>query len=383
MKLSTLLKNSNPWLEQRGEEPPILLATLGRLTRSLPHHVFPGWSTEEARRAVLEELRPHITGLTGFKKAFQVDMSDLSHHERRLLLERKLISPSMAARREGCEIFIPKKQDISIMLNEEEHLVMHSFASGEALAELRLKLEKIADGLEEKLSFAKSQSGDYLSSIPAECGNGIQMYLVLHVPGLVISNLMKEIYKAVEKLGLQISPFYSDGNRDTGDSFVLYTTPCPLMQCEHELAKLRRVANTLVLREKQVRCKLFSLRPLELRDQVTRALGRLSYATTLSFTEMSNAISLLILGTSYGFLRWQPEQSENILTTLRQFNISLAPAHLAQTWGLCCSEHKAKEMAALRAKLIQEQLATLHVSINPIESPLLSLKLKGSSNFSS
>lgn len=375
MKLSTLLKTRNTWLAQADEEDHILLATLGRLTRSLSHHVFPGWSTEEARRAALEELRPHIRALTGFKTAFHADMASLAHHERKLLLERKLISPSMAARREACEILIPKKQDMSIMLNEEEHLVMHSFAAGEALDEQRAKLEKIALLVEEKIDFAKSQSGDYLCSIPTECGNGIQMYLVMHLPALVIANLMKEIDKAIEKLGLQISPFYSDGNRDTGDSFVIYTTPCSLMQCEHEIAKLKRVAKTLVLREKQVRGKLYNLRPLELRDQVTRALGRLVYATTLTFTEMSNAVSLLILGTKYGFLRWQPEQGEEILATLRQMNISLAPAHLAQACGLCCSEHDAKEMAALRAKLIQEQLATLHVSINPIKSSLSHTKV--------
>lgn len=371
MKLATLFKTSHPWLKPSGAEDPIILGTLGRLTRALSGQVFPGWSTVESRRAAAEQLRPQIMSIKGFKTAFHADMEQLSHHERRLLLERKLISPSMAARGAGSEIIIPKRQDICIMLNEEEHLVMHAFSASRSLTDVRLSLEQVANQLEDKLSFAQSAAGDYLSSIPVECGNGLQLYQVVYLPGLVISNLMKEMEKAIEKLGLQMSPYYSDGQKDTADCFVIYTTPCGQMQFTHESLKLERVINTLERRERQVRRKLIHLRPLELRDQVTRALGRLQYATTLSFSEMSNAISLLILGVSYDIIDSRPsaewvDEKGGLVPSLRQFNINYAPAHLAQRLSLSCGEQDSREMKALRAQLLQRDLRELNLIVKPI-----------------
>ncbi len=368
MKVKTLLKTSNPWLTPQSDDNLILVATLGRMSRSLSGHIFPGWSTPESRQAVLEELRPAILDLPHFKTALHAEMSQLNHHERKLLLERKLISPSMAARGKGSAVYIPKKQDVSIMLNEEEHLVIHSFAKGNALDELRKKMEKMAYQLEQGLNFAQSAKGDYLSSIPAECGDGLQMYYILHLPGLVISNLMKETRAAIEQLQLQLSPFYSDGKQDTSDLFVLFTTPSNALQSQANLVKLERVATKLVHRERQVRRKLINLRPLELCDQITRALGRLLYATTLSFTEMANAISLLILGLNYKIIRLEVDSDEHSVSLLRDLIISHAPAHLAERVGFKTGAEDSRQVMALRAQSIQLMLSSLNISINPVKN---------------
>ncbi len=370
MKLKTLLKTSHPWLEKQAHPSSVVIATLGRLSRSLADHVFPGWSTPEARQAVLDELRPTIKNLTALKSAFHAELSDLDRHERKLLVERKLISPCMAARGDGSEVFIPKNQKLSVMLNEEEHLVIHSFSEGYKIPQLRKSLEKMAEQIEETHIFAKNQQGEYLSSIPAECGNGLQMYLVMHLPGLVISNLMKEIRNAFEKLGLQISPFYSDEHHDTHDLFVIYTTPKSSAQSEQDLETLRRVCETLIRREMQVRNKLINLRPLELRDQVTRALGRLLYATTLSFTEMSNALSLLILGMHYQFLSFESMDVGGASAILRRMNTTYAPAHFAERMGLRVGEKDSRQVMALRAQCIQAELNKLQININSIENSL-------------
>ncbi len=366
MKVKTLLKTSNPWLTPEGDDDLILVATLGRLSRSLVGHKFPGWSTLESRQAALDVLRPAILDLPNFKTALNAEMSQLTHHERKLLLERKLISPSMAARGQGSEVFIPKKQDVSIMLNEEEHVIIHSFAKGNALHPLCYKMEKLAAKLEKRLDFAQSADGSYLSSIPAECGDGLQMYLVLHLPGLVISNLMKETKVALEQLNLQISPFYSDGKQDTSDLFVLFTTPSERVQNLANLRKLERVAQKLVKRERQVRRKLINLRPLELRDQITRALGRLLYATTLSFTEMANAVSLLILGLRYDIIRIENGGEEHPVAILRDIIIRHAPAHLAERIGLQSGQEDSRHIMALRAQSIQMMFGILNPSITPI-----------------
>ncbi|MFI3242751.1 MAG: hypothetical protein R3Y56_00695 [Akkermansia sp.] len=368
MKVKTLLKTSHTWLMPEDDNKLILVATLGRLSRSLKGQIFPGWSTQESRQKVLDALRPTISSLPHFKTGFCAELSDLKHHERKLLQERKLISPSMAARGDGSEVYIPRKQNISIMLNEEEHLVIHTFAKGNAIDELRDKMETLASKLEKKLDFAKSAEGDYLTSIPAECGNGIQMYLVLHLPGLVISNLMKEVRTSLEQLNLQLTPFYGDGKEDTGDLFVMSHLPDTDIQCDLNLDRLVRVAKALVKRERQVRAKLLHLRPLELRDQITRALGRLLYATTLSFTEMTNAISLLILGTYYQILRWDDDEDEHPVAILRDMVLSHSPAHLAERVGLQSGGEDSRHMMALRALSVQLMLGAMNVSIIPINN---------------
>ncbi len=326
--LSSLIKNKPAWLTCEGEMDDVIIASLGRLVRNLPGQVFPGWSTAASRRAVVDALLPRLLARPGFKSAFHADMSELALEQRRMLLERKLITPCMAARQEGCHVIIPRRQDCSIMLNEEEHLVVHFFRQGQDLHNVLTDARRLAAALEKDIPFAHDPARGYLGSLPSEAGDGIQLSAVLHLPALVLANMMPQVTRALEKLHAGIAPFYGGMQEDTGNTFIVFSHPAPPGGTQEAFEKLERIVHVLVLREIQVRVRLHTTRPFDLADQVGRAFGSLCYSVKLSYREMLDSLSLLRLGSSCGLLRWEKDTDE-VLAGLCSLAQELAPTQMA------------------------------------------------------
>ncbi len=346
---STLIRTAPAWLSCGGEMGDVVLASLGRLVRNLPGHAFPGWSTAESRQAIVDTLLPRLLERPGFKTAFHADMTQLSLTQRRVLMERKLITPCMAARQDGCHIIIPRKQELSVMLNEEEHLVAHFYQPGLNLNNVLTDMSRFAAALEKDIPFAHDATHGYLTSLPSEAGEGMQLYVVMHLPGLVMANMTDQVSHALEKLQVNMVPCYNGMQDETGNIFVLFTNAIPLGKAKETMGAFEELIHVLGVREIQVRAKLLSTNALEIADQLGRAFGLLCYAVRLSYREMLDSLSLLRLGTECGMLHWDIPQDE-VLNRLSTLNYTLAPAHLAQEEGKKTHEELFPVLRALHVK---------------------------------
>lgn len=325
INIQSLIKTTPPWFRRGGEQNDIIQGVMGRLVRNLKGHPFPGWSTDVARHKVADILLPAILSQPGFKTAYHAEMSELNYGCRRTLLERRQISPCMAARRDGCHLIINRRQDTVVMLNEEEHLVIHSFAPGADFAELLNLLQRLPDALNDELNFASSRTRGYLTSLPGEAGEGIQLYTLLHLPALTLSNMLPQINRSIEKLQLNIAPFYPQLGEECGNLYVIYTHPVPTGAIEDLISHLTDVTQTLALRENQVRERLLALHqrgdtfPA---DKINRSYGLLRYSRAISLAEWADALSMLRLGVSYGFITSPVKNADELLNELTALHIS-------------------------------------------------------------
>ncbi len=333
MKLETLLNSVRNWAPDRNTTDGVVVGSIVRMVRNLPGFPFPGWSTAESRAAVAEQLLPVLRSMQGFKTAFCSEMSRLSYGQRRALLTRKQLTPCMAARQDGCYIIIPQRRPFIMMVNEEEHLVVHAFRDGLNFEDCVQDIRELDDTLQEELTFAHSPQQGYLTSIPSEAGDGLQLYCLLHLPALTTSNMMNQVTKALEKLHVSISPYFSDAQDDTGHLFVLFSIPGPEDSIDEMMDAFLDVVDHIVLRELQVRRKLQAEPGLHLHDAIARAYGLLTNCRRLSIKELRDAVSLLRLGTLMGIITWDEEERE-ILIALNQFGLVQAcEAALAEEKG--------------------------------------------------
>lgn len=347
------------WLIHCDDDQDIVVATIGRLVRNLNGFRFPGWSTKEDRHAVSEILIPALKKLRGFKDCLCTEMSELSYEQRRALLVRKQLTPCMAARQDGCYLLLPSKRNIVCMVNEEEHLVLHVCRAGNNTREVLTELRKLATNLEKNVSFAQDKFNGYLTSMPGESGDGIQLYTMLHLPALTISNMMPQVNKAMEKLHINISPYYSDGEDDTGSMFILYSIPGPAGSTEEMMAHYRAILKQLVIREQQVRLKLALEPGLVLEDKLARAFATLSYARRLSLQESRNAISVLRLGRILGLLEWDDNGDARLaISQLRQLDSVLALRTALQP------EEQEETSPLARATAVREHLGSSHARLS-------------------
>lgn len=323
MKLQTLFSTVPDWTPDRNTTDGVVLGCITRMVRNLPEHSFPGWSTAESRAAVATKLLPVIKSIKGLKTAYSAEITDLSYGERRALLTRKLITPCMAARQDGCHVILSPRRMLSIMLNEEEHLVVHNFQNGLNLNKSLSEQQRLDTMLQEQLRFAYTEQNGYLTSIPGEAGDGLQLYCFLHLPALTLANMMNQVTKAMEKLHVCISPYYSDSQDDTGHLFVLFSIPGPEDSIDELKENFLDVVDHLVRREQQVRRRLMADSGQYLQDAIARAYGLLNNCRRLSVKELRDATSLLRLGTLLHLIKWE-EAEDAILVKLHHLNLAEA-----------------------------------------------------------
>lgn len=323
MKFENMLNATMRWAPDRNTTNGVVLGSLVRMVRNLAGYNFPGWSTQESRKAVADTILPVIKNMRGFKTAYSAEMTELSYGQRRALLTRKQLTPSMAARQDGCHVIIPKNRPILIMVNEEEHLTIHTFQNGYDFDTGIDTLDQLDATLHDSLKFAYTPQHGYLTSIPSEAGDGLQLYSILHLPGLTIANMMNQVTKALEKLHASISPYFSDSKDDTGHLFVLFSIPGPEDSIEEIQENFCDVINHLVRREQQMRRKLLADPGMYLQDAISRAYGLLNNCRRLSIKELRDAISLLRLGTLQGLIHWE-ENERDMLIALSSFCLDQA-----------------------------------------------------------
>src|SRR5437764_11721876 len=119
--------------------------------------------------------------------------------EKQVLVERHLISREHAVKAAGSAVIMNRRQTLSIMINEEDHLRLQSMRSGLQLKQAYKLLDKIDTALESELEFAYDPKLGYLTACPTNVGTGMRASAMLHLPGLVLSELINQVVQAVSK----------------------------------------------------------------------------------------------------------------------------------------------------------------------------------------
>src|SRR6266567_4127526 len=130
MAIHNILNYSGEWLRGEGPHHKIVVSSRVRLARNLQKFAFPGWAKKTERLQILETIKPRVEELHEMADASSVYSQDLSALEKQVLVERHLISREHAAKGVGSAVIMNKRQTLSIMINEEDHLRMQAIRSG-------------------------------------------------------------------------------------------------------------------------------------------------------------------------------------------------------------------------------------------------------------
>src|SRR5258706_495117 len=93
----------------------------------------------------------HVGKIPEMQDSFSELLQDLSALDKQVLVERHLISREHAAKSAGSAVIMNRRQTLSIMINEEDHLRMQSMRSGLQLKQAFKLLDKIDTALENEL----------------------------------------------------------------------------------------------------------------------------------------------------------------------------------------------------------------------------------------
>ena len=350
MKFSSVMTTPGEWLRGEGPHHQVVISSRVRLARNLRNHAFPGWAKKAERIAILDLIRPRVEQLAEMQDSFSENLQDLSALERQVLIERHLISREHAAKGVGSAVVMNRRQTLSVMINEEDHLRMQSIRSGLQLKQAFKLVDKIDSALEEKLQFAYDPRLGYLTACPTNVGTGMRASAMLHLPGLVLSELINQVIQAVSKIGLAVRGLYGEGTEAMGNLFQISNQTTLGEKEEDIINRLSKVIETIIEKEHDARQILLQKKPNTLCDQIGRAYGVLTYAHAMASKEALNLLSIIKLGIDLGAF---PQDHRLSIDGLF---IDTQPAHLQN-----CSQQKlnAEERDYLRAQIIRDRLKLL------------------------
>jgi protein arginine kinase len=347
MKIETVLAQPSDWLRGDGPHHQIVISSRVRLARNLRNRAFPGWAKKAERLQILEEVKPSVDTLPEMQDAFSEYMQELTALDKQVLVERHLISREQAAKNAGSAVVINKKQTLSIMINEEDHLRMQSLRSGLQLKNVFKVLDKVDSALEQRLDFAFHPKLGYLTACPTNVGTGMRASAMVHLPALVLSDQINQIIQAVNKIGLAVRGLYGEGTEAMGNLFQV-SNQTTLGEKEDEIiTRLNQVIEKIIEHEVNARQLMLQKRLGTLLDQVGRAYGVLTHAWSMASKEALNLLSFMKLGVDLGFF---PDSHRPVIDELF---METQPAHLQKSSP---QKLQVDERDALRARIIREKL---------------------------
>lgn len=350
MRFSTLVKHPADWMTGKSKDNSVVITSRIRLARNLRDVPFPGWAMKAERKDILETILPEFTELGAMKKGFSQELSTLDSLQKQVLVERHLISREQAARGEGCAVVVNRKQSLSLMVNEEDHLRMQSICAGMHLREAYDLLDTIDRELETKLSYAYDGNLGYLTACPTNLGTGMRASAMLHLPALVLTDQIGQVLQAVGKIGLAVRGLFGEGTESLGDLFQISNQSTLGESEEVIIDRLERVINQVATHERNARLKMQEEDYDQLADKIGRAYGLLKHAHLFDSKEAFTHISLLRLGSDLGCF---PEGTMQLCDELM---MEIQPAHLQLYAG---KELEPEKRDLIRAEIIRDQLQNL------------------------
>lgn len=347
MRFSTLIRHPADWMINGLADNAVVLTSRIRLARNLRLLPFPGWATAEQRRLAMEQMLPAVQDLRQMKDAFAQSLSGLTAVQKQVLVERHLISREHAARTEGSAAVIERRQSLSIMVNEEDHLRMQSIRPGLNLRVAFDALSEVDDELQQRLPFAFDRKLGYLTTCPTNLGTGLRASAMLHLPALVISDQIGQVLNAIGRMGLAVRGLYGEGTESLGNLYQI-SNQSTLGEGELQIIEhLERVIANVAMHEANARLKLLEDESVMLHDKMGRSFGILQHAWLIDSKEALNHLSVLRLGANLGFF---PMETVRICDTLL---MEIQPAHLQLHVGMKLSPEQRDER---RAQIIRQYL---------------------------
>ena len=353
MRFATLLKHPADWMAAQNEETSVVLTGRVRLARNIAHAPFPGWARKKERQAVRESLQGKLESLPGMKDGFSHELSDLDPLQKQVLVERHLISREQAARSEGSGSVVNRKQTLSLMINEEDHLRIQAIRPSLQLKEAYKLAHSVDRKLEGSLEFAVDPKLGYLTACPTNLGTGMRASSMLHLPGLVLSDQIGQVLKGINKLGLAVRGLYGEGTESLGNLYQISNQSTLGESEEAILDRLTKVIGDVARYETQARRRLIVEDPVMVKDRIGRAAGTLTYARIITSKEALNHLSMLRLGADLDIM---PGELVEICDRLF---METQPAHLQWSAG---KKLQPEARDILRAQMIREHL---HSSLPP------------------
>ena len=265
------------WFEQNGPEGDVVISSRVRLARNLKDYNFSlKLDTPDAHK-MIGEAAQKLRVLPEFKDFHEYHFENLEEVQREAMKERHVISPFLLSQSVAGG-FVSSNEDLSIMLNEEDHIRIQAYRAGMDMERAYEAADHIDDCIGAVLPYAYDTQYGYLTTCPSNVGTGMRVSYMCHLPALAWNNKIQGIAAEIGRFGLVMHSVYSDGNKSAGDIYQI-SNQITLGVTEKELIEnITNIVQQIVTQERILRNRLKEKQKISVLDGIYRSYGILKYA---------------------------------------------------------------------------------------------------------
>lgn len=349
--ITDLLKATVPsWL--KGSTNTIILSSRVRLARNFEDLQFPNKCIDHDLEEVEQRMRFLTKAFSDIEKEVfsYAQLSQLSDSERATLVEKHYMSPALAEKKPHSGLLFNESGNISIMVNEEDHLRIQVMDVGLSVQKCYERAVRLDDVIEAKYPYAFRDHLGYLTACPTNVGTGLRASVMLHLPALMMTGYMNRMVQSIQKYGFTVRGLYGEGSETTGNVFQISNQITMGVTEKDCIEELERVVQEVVRAEERKRKELLAKNGEALEDRAKRAYGILANAKLLAGNETLTYLSDMQLGADLGFF---PPKFSNIFIEL------LLATRANSMQELVGRELDVTERDRLRAQIVQDRFSSM------------------------
>ena len=289
------------WAGETGWEADVILSTRVRLARNLSSAAFPGRASDAELKAVAKQVlavaKRRDKGQVSLRA---VEVGNLGEADKAALVDSHLISVAHAMAGPNRWALVDDKHTVSVMVNEEDHLRLQAILPGLQIDAAWQIADQMDDQFGGHLDYAFDPHYGYLTSSLSNCGTGLRVSVMAHLPGLALSGKIEGAMEAARTLGAAVRGPYGEGSAPAGDVYQISNAVSTGKSERQLLTRLAATATLLLTDEQAARELLWRDQRSLIEDEVAGAQAKLKSAERLSAGDSMALLSALRLGAQFG-----------------------------------------------------------------------------------
>ncbi len=295
-----------------------------RLARNINGYAFPArLQSNKQAKEIIRSVSSAVNKLDEFRLYY---MDALSEEDAQNLVENHLISPALLRRPTYSAALINEEGNISIMINEEDHLREQCIFKG-------LNLQGAYDTMSEKdtligqaIPFAYDETLGYLTACPTNLGTGLRASVMMFLPAIALSGMMPKIIQSATRLGLTVRGAYGEGSSATGYTYQISNEVTLGVTEDEIISQVTQVVNKIVDIESGERERLKrGSGSVEIKDKCLRAYGILSNCALMSSGEFVDLCADLKLAACLGYVKVTDISAiDELIVKMKPSNVNLS-----------------------------------------------------------
>lgn len=313
-----------------------------RLARNINGYPFPAkLNSDRQAKEIIRSVSSAINKVDEFALKY---MDGISEDEALNLVENRLISPTLLENPSHSAVLINEAGDISIMINEEDHLRQQCIRGGMSIRQAYADLSEKDSLIARSLPFAYDEQLGYLTACPSNLGTGLRASVMLFLPALSLGGLLPDIVKSARRLGLTVRGAYGEGSVAQGYTYQLSNEVTLGVTEDNVLSLVEQVVSKVVEVEASERDRLKGgTRGLEIKDKCLRAYGTLTNCAIMSHGEFDRLCADLKLAVCLGYVKI------NDISAIDELMIKMKPSNINVSAGRTLSSKERDEYRATYA----------------------------------